>query len=75
MSLTEEQMLAAEEQFVELGRVAVERAVERARKLGITVTVGIDGDLFEVRPDGSRKFLKKLPPRVATKPGQHFKIK
>lgn len=75
MAMSEEQMRRVEERIPELGRQAVARAVAKARSSGHTVTVGIEGDLFEIHPDGTRTFLKKLPPQVAVDRTRRLRIR
>ena len=54
------------------------RAFEQARKealaAGCSVVEVIDGCLYEVHPDQTRKLIKHLSPRIQVKPGQRFKL-
>lgn len=75
MAMSEEQLRQVEERIPELGRQAVARAVARAKASGHSVTVGIGDEVVQIRPDGTRQVLKKLPPKVAVERGRRLKIK
>lgn len=74
MLLTEENMLFLEEQIPELAESAVRQAYWDALNSGSSVLEYQNGALIEVFPDGTHKFVKKLPSQSKVKPGQTFKI-
>lgn len=73
--MSEEQMRQFEERIPELGRQAVARAVAKARETGHRVTVGLDGQVVEIYPDGTRKVLKDLPPKVKVERGRRLRLR
>lgn len=75
MPFSEEQMREIDERIPELGQQAGRKAFAKARALGQSVTVRLDGDLVEIQPNGQRKVLKKLPPKVAVERGKRIKLK
>lgn len=74
MTMSERQMRAAEDRIPALGRKAIKQAVAKARATGHSVVVSTDGNLIELHPDGSQRFLKKLPPRVPVTRGMRLII-
>ena len=74
MPMSEKQMRVLEEGIPELGRKAVASAYAQALSSGHPVTVSLEGHVVEIHPDGTRKVLKKLPPKVAVERGRRLKI-
>lgn len=75
MPMNEEQMRHYDERVPELGRLAVAKAVAKARASGQIVTIRVGENLVEVRPDGRQTVLKKLPPKVGVGSGRKFKLR
>ena len=73
MPFDEEQMHDIDNRVPELARQAVGEAIARARALGLSVTVRIDDDLVEVWPDGRRRVVKQLRPKVRIERGKRIK--
>jgi hypothetical protein len=49
---------------------AFSKAYDEAINAGLSVVASDNGSLFEVFPDGRRRFLKDIDPPVAAEPGQ-----
>lgn len=71
-SLNEKEMSFLEEHIPELASVAFKQAYWAALASGSSVLVSKNGDLVEVFPDGSHKFIKHLPPSTSVTPGQRI---
>lgn len=74
MKMTEEAMFFLEEHIPELANAAIKQAYWQALAAGSTVLEVDNGKLVEVSPDGSRKFIKEMPPRTAVRLGQRIEI-
>jgi len=72
MALTEKSMRFLEEQIPELAEAAIKEAYWSALSSGSSVLERYDDDLVEIFPDGTRKFIKKLPPYIIVTKGQKF---
>jgi hypothetical protein len=70
MELTEEAMCFLEAHIPDLAAAAITQAYWAALASGHTVLEADNGALVEVHPDGTRKFIKKLPPRIKVALGQ-----
>jgi hypothetical protein len=68
--MKEEELDYLEAQIPELAEIAFKQAYWQALASGNKVLEAQDGSLVEVSPDGTRKILKPLPPRLTVKPGQ-----
>ncbi len=75
MELTEEAMCYLEEHIPELAAAAITQAYWAALASGNSVLEAENGALVEVFPDGTRKFIKTLPPRTKVTPGSQFKLR
>ncbi len=64
MKLTEKEIDFLEQQIPELAALATRKAYWDALSNGLSVTIAEDGKLIEVFPDGSKKFIKNIPPRI-----------
>lgn len=73
-SLSEEAISYLEEHIPELAGVAFKQAYWAALASGSSVLIIENGDLVEVFPDGTRKFIKHLPPSTSVTPGQRLEI-
>lgn len=62
MELTEKCIQFLEEQIPELAETAIKQAYWRALSSGHSVLERKNDDLVETFPDGTQKFIKKLPP-------------
>lgn len=72
--LSEEAMRFLEEQIPELAAGAFKQAYLAALASGSSVLINDGGNLVEIFPDGTKKFIKKLPPPVTTTPGQKLRF-
>lgn len=70
ISMAEEIMLAWEDEIPELAATATSNAYKQALASGSTVLVSDKGSIWEVSPDGSRKFVKNAPPKVTVTVGE-----
>lgn len=68
--MKEEELDYLEAQIPELAEIAFKQAYWQALASGNKVLEAQDGSLVEVSPDGTRKIIKPLPPRLKVKPGQ-----
>jgi hypothetical protein len=64
-----------EAQIPRLSGVAVKLAYERALASGQSVYESDKGAIYEIFPDGSRKFVKNIEPSQPVKPGQIITIR
>lgn len=74
MDLTEKAMCFLEDHIPELAAAAITQAYWAALASGHTVLEADNGALVEVFPDGTRKFIKRLPPRTKVIPGSRYKL-
>jgi hypothetical protein len=74
MTLSEEAMSFLEEHIPELADVAFKQAYWATLASGSSVLISENGDLVEIFPDGTRKFIKHLPPSTSVTPGQRWEI-
>jgi hypothetical protein len=72
MKLKEEEINYLEEHIPELAAVAFKQAYWAALASGSSVLMSEDGNLVEIFPDGHRRIIKPLAPRIAVKRGQRF---
>jgi len=70
MTLNEKAMSFLEEHIPELAYAAFKQAYWAALASGSTVLVSENGNLVEMYPDGTQKFIKKLPQSIRVTPGQ-----
>lgn len=70
MTLNEKAMSFLEEHIPELADAAFKQAYWAALASGSTVLVSENGNLVEMYPDGTQKFIKKLPQSIRVTPGQ-----
>lgn len=70
MGLSEEAMSFLEEHIPELADIAFKQAYWAALASGSSVLVSEKGDLVEVFPDGTHKFIKHLLPATPVICGQ-----
>lgn len=75
MPLDEESISYLEEHIPDLAEIAFKQAYWSALASGSSVLICRDGDLVEVYPNGTSKFIKHLPPAIRVKPGQKIEIK
>ncbi len=75
MKLTEKALDYLEAHIPELAEVAFKQAYWAALASGSSVLVSEDGNLVEVFPDGTRKFIKKLEPWIPVKRGQKLELR
>ncbi len=68
--LSEEAIDFLEEKIPELAEMAFKQAYWQALASGHSVLKAENGALYRVFPDGSKEFVKKLPPRTPMTVGQ-----
>lgn len=73
MELGEEAMQYMEDQIPELAQYATRQAYWHTLASGDTVVIAEDGKLWEIFPDGSRRYIKDIP-APSTIPQRHFTI-
>lgn len=74
MTLSEEAINYLEEHIPELAAIAFKQAYWAALASGSSVLIREGEDLVEVFPDGKRKFIKHLPPKISVTPGQKLEM-
>jgi hypothetical protein len=62
--LTEETLDFLESHVPALGEAATRAAFVATLAAGQSTLIAVDGALYEIFPDGSRRFVKELPPLV-----------
>lgn len=72
MALNEKEMSFLENHIPELAEIAFKQAYWAALASGSSVLVSKDGDLVEVFPDGTHKFIKHLSSPTKVTPGQRI---
>jgi hypothetical protein len=75
MSLSEKALDYLEEHIPELAEAAFKQAYWAALASGSSVLITENASLVEVFPDGTRKFIKKLPAWIPVKRGQKIELK
>lgn len=70
MTLNEKELDYLEAHIPELAAVAFKQAYWAALASGNSVLMSENDHLVEIFPDGSRKVIKPLPPRISVTPGQ-----
>jgi hypothetical protein len=75
MSLSEKALDYLEAHIPELAEVAFKQAYWAALASGSSVLISENGNLVEVFPDGTRKFIKKLEPWIPVKRGQKWELR
>ena len=75
MALDDKSIDYLEEHFPELFAAAVTQAYWGALAAGHSVVQRDGDDLVEVFPDGSRRFIKKLPPGFEVVPGTRVELR
>lgn len=63
-----------EEQIPELADLAVKKAYLESLIAGNNVLISENGKLVEIRPDGTKKIIKQLPPSTPVTKGKTFNI-
>lgn len=64
-----------ETQIPELAQAAVTIAFWEAMAAGHSVLEAHDGVIYEIFPDGSRKFIKQIQPPTAVEKGKKYRIR
>lgn len=75
MGLSEKAIDYLEQHIPELAEIAFKQAYWAALASGSSVLVTENGKLVEFFPDGTRKFIKKLPCWIPVRRGQKLEIK
>lgn len=71
----EEIMHALEDEIPALAVTATSKAYQQALASGSTVLVSDKGGIWEVFPNGTRQFVKKVPARVSVTEGETFSLR
>lgn len=74
MKLTEEAITYLEEHIPEMAELALKQAYWNALASGHSVLISENGKLVEIFPDGKKKFIKSLPPRIPVTPGTKYTL-
>lgn len=74
MGLSEEAMNFLEEHIPDIAEAAFKQAFWAALASGSSVLIREKEDLVEVFPDGTRKFIKRLPPMTPVTRGQRIEF-
>ena len=74
MSEAERKIEELEAQIPALSGAAVKKAYERTLASGQSVLEAADGAIYEVFPDGSRKFIKRIEPSFPVDRGRIINI-
>jgi hypothetical protein len=74
LALSEKAMCFLEAHIPELAEIAFKQAYWAALASGSSVLISKNGDLVEVFPDGTQKFIKRLPPAIPVTRGQKLEI-
>jgi hypothetical protein len=64
----EKTMQFLEQQIPQLAGAACLQAYYRALEAGLSVTISENGIIYEVFPDGTKKFIKNIPPPIFVPP-------
>ena len=75
MGLREKALDYLEEHIPELAEAAFKQAYWAALASGSSVLISENVSLLEMFPDGTKKFIKKLPPSTPVTPGQRFMLR
>ncbi len=73
-SLDEQQMEQLEREYPAASGAAFSKAYQQAVQTGLSVVVSENGAIFEVFPDGQRRFVKSITPPTPAEPGRKFTI-
>jgi hypothetical protein len=74
MGLSDKALDYLEEHIPELAEAAFKQAYWAALASGSSVLMSENDDLVEIFPDGTRKFIKRLPPSTPVTPGQKLDL-
>jgi hypothetical protein len=75
MSESEAEIKALEDQFPTLSDEVFRQACQKALASGFSVMQSIDGVIYEVFPDGTRRFVKTIEPPIPVTPGTKLIIR
>jgi hypothetical protein len=75
MADEENDILRLEEQFPPVSGSAFAAARQRVLASGQSVLQSEDGSIYEVFPDGTRRFVKKTEPPTSVAPGKKIAIR
>ena len=73
-SLDEQQIEQLEREYPAASGGAFFKAYQQAVQAGLSVVVSENGAIFEVFPDGQRKFVKSITPPTPADPGLKIPI-
>lgn len=74
MKMNEKTLSFLEEHIPELAEAALKQAYWRALASGSSVLQAEGNSLVEVHPDGTKTYIKTLPPSVPVEKGQRLEI-
>lgn len=74
LTLDEQQLEQLERDYPAASGVAFSNAFQQAVQAGLSVMVSENGSLFEVFPDGQRRFVKSIAPPIPAQPGRKIEI-
>jgi hypothetical protein len=73
--LDEREIERLENLFPAAASGAFRNAYHQALRAGFSVLVSANGAIYEVFPDGHRRFVKAIDPPIVMRPGQKFTIR
>ena len=74
-NISENKFELLDKTVLEMMQAAVKNAYRDALSSGGSVLISENAEIIEVFPDGSRKFVQKIEPRIKIKKGTIIKIK
>ena len=74
-TINENEFELLDETILKMMQTAVKHAYQDALSSGSSVLIAENGEIIEVSPDGTRKFVRKIEPGIKIKKGTIIKIK
>lgn len=74
-NISENEFELLDKTILEMMQTAVKKAYRDAISSGSSVLISENDEIVEVFPDGTRKFVRKIEPRIKIKKGNIIKIK
>ena len=74
-NISENKFELLDKTILEMMQTAVKKAYQDALSSGNSILISENDEIVEVFPDGTRKFVQKIEPRIKIKKGTIIKIK
>ncbi len=74
-NISENEFELMDKTILKMMQTAVKKAYQDALSSGSSVLISENGEIVEVLPDRTRKFVRKIEPRIKIKKGTIIKIK